>query len=179
MIYLGLFVVGMFSWSFVEYGMHNWNGHLMRGKTRFSKSHLKHHVDPEFEMTNKDKIAQAFPIAGGVFLLSSLILGWVGGLIYLGGMLTAFLIYEYMHWSAHALAPKTFYGRWMRRHHFYHHFTNARFNHGFTSPIWDIVFRTFRWPGMVRVPRKMAMVWLVDPATKEVHPEFAAHYELI
>ena len=36
-------IVGMFSWSFAEYGIHNWVGHLGRGKNPFSREHLRHH----------------------------------------------------------------------------------------------------------------------------------------
>ena len=179
MFYFTVFVVGMFSWSFVEYGMHNWNGHLCRGKTRFSRAHLRHHADPEYEQTTQEKILQTVPIGSLVVIISSLFIGWAGGFTYLGGMLLAYLLYSYSHWASHALPPKTAYGRWMRRHHFYHHFTNSKFNHGFTSPIWDMVFGTYRAPGVIRVPRKMAMVWLVDEETQEVHPEYAADYELI
>jgi hypothetical protein len=50
-------------------------------------------------------------------------------------------------------------------------------NHCVTWPLWDIVFRTYESPGRVRVPRRMAMVWLTDE-DGTVRPEFVADYEL-
>jgi hypothetical protein len=69
--------------------------------------------------------------------------------------------------------------RFLRRHHFYHHFTDPGFNHAVTTPIWDWVFGTLRAPGLIRVPPKLAMRWLVDPHSGCVRPAHARHYELI
>ena len=173
-----LFALGFLSWSLLEYGMHNWNGHQMKGKSHFSKEHLRHHRDPTYEQSTRRKVLQAMPVAAVVYCAGGLTLGWLSGGLFLGGLVLAYLCYEYAHWSAHALPPKTRFGRWMRRHHFYHHFTDARYNHGFTSPLWDLVFRTYRTPDVIRVPRRMAMVWLVNPETQEVWPEFQCDYTL-
>ena len=59
-----------------------------------------------------------------------------------------------------------------------HHFVDARFNHGVTSPLWDVVFGTYRAPGVIPVPVKLKMQWLTDPQTGEVHAPFSAWYTL-
>ena len=41
--------------------------------------------------------------------------------------------------------------------------------------MWDYAFGTRRDPGVIRVPEKHAMVWLVD-AAGDARPEFAADY---
>jgi 4-hydroxysphinganine ceramide fatty acyl 2-hydroxylase len=65
----------------------------------------------------------------------------------------------------------------VRRHHFHHHFGHPTANHGVTSPIWDMVFGTYeRVDGPLRVPRRLAMVWLVDDG--QVRPEYADDYAL-
>ena len=51
-------------------------------------------------------------------------------------------------------------------------------NHGVSIPLWDIVFGTLDRPERVRVPRRLAMPWLVDEQG-EVRPEFADDYELV
>ena len=51
-------------------------------------------------------------------------------------------------------------------------------NHGVTWSVWDHVFGTYEAPGCVRVPRRMAMVWLVDE-DGALRPEFAADYEVV
>ena len=52
-------------------------------------------------------------------------------------------------------------------------------NHGVTSPVWDVVFGTLQKPGIIKVPRKLQMRWLVDPATGAVREELAGHYALV
>jgi hypothetical protein len=47
-----------------------------------------------------------------------------------------------------------------------------------TISLWDHVFRTDEDPDVVRVPRRLAMPWLLDEHG-EVRPEFAADYELV
>ena len=66
----------------------------------------------------------------------------------------------------------------MRVHHFHHHFGHPMSNHGVTHPLFDIVFRTLERPDKVRVPRRLAMVWLTDEQG-EVRPEYRDDYELV
>ncbi len=51
-------------------------------------------------------------------------------------------------------------------------------NHGVTSPFWDHVFGTFVAVDVVRVPRRLAMRWLIDD-DGAVLPEYADRYEII
>jgi sterol desaturase/sphingolipid hydroxylase (fatty acid hydroxylase superfamily) len=77
------------------------------------------------------------------------------------GFSAAYGYYEYFHWSLHQYAASSSYGRWARRHHFYHHFHEPKMNHGVTSPIWDILFDTYRpVQEAVCVPRSLAMRWM-------------------
>jgi hypothetical protein len=74
-------------------------------------------------------------------------------------------------------APKSAYGRWARRHHFSHHFVDARYNHGVTTPIWDMVFGTYRRPVPIKVPAKLTMSWLLDEGG-QLRPEYSGDYFL-
>ena len=65
----------------------------------------------------------------------------------------------------------------MRLHHFHHHFGHPMANHGVTVPVWDWVFGTFEPAPTVRVPRRMAMRWLLDD-DGEVRPEHRRDYVL-
>ena len=89
-----------------------------------------------------------------------------------------YLFYEVLHRLEHVWRGIGPYGRWARRHHFYHHFHNPRLNHGVTSPLWDLVFGTYARPGVIKVPEKLQMRWLVDPASGSVWPSLQDQYEL-
>jgi len=153
--------LGAFGWSLTEYLMHRFDGHGMKGKTRFSKEHLAHHADPKYFAPTVYKLRAA----AGVLFVQSLALYPFFGLAGIGfalGFGLAYAGYEWLHRRIHTHAPLGHYGRWARKHHFHHHFNSPKDNHGVTSPVWDIVFGTLVPTGQVRVPRRHAPVWLTD-----------------
>jgi hypothetical protein len=83
-----------------------------------------------------------------------------------------------LHRRCHTHPPRGAYGRWRRRNHFAHHFADPRRAHGVTTPLWDRVFGTALRVDRIRVPRALAMCWLVD-AEGRVRAPFAADYELV
>lgn len=166
--------LGVLGWSFTEYIMHNFNGHQMRGKTDFSREHLAHHADSAYFAATSKKVAYALPL-----MLLMAALGWwlvgVNGLLFTVGFAAFYTCYEVLHRRIHTHAPLNAYGEWARKHHFLHHHLDPNSNHGVTSPIWDLVFRTHKPAPTVRIPRKHAPVWMMD-ADGQVLPRWAAVY---
>ena len=89
-----------------------------------------------------------------------------------------YLLYEILHRRAHTHPSTGPYGRWRRRNHFAHHFVDPRRGQGGTTPVWDRVFGTRLPVERVRVPRRLAMPWLVN-ADSEIWPTYANDYELV
>ncbi len=162
------FFAGWFAWTLGEYLMHRFAMHAMKGRGLASREHLTHHSD-------RDSVLEKWAIAWtgvvivgivlGLFVHPGLGIGWVFG----------YGFYDLNHLLAHKRAPRTRYQRWLRRHHFHHHFGHPLKNHCVTWPLWDRVFGTYEEPGVVRVPRRMAMVWLLDD-DGNVRPELAGDY---
>ena len=151
---------GVFGWSFAEYAIHNWVGHLGRGRNEFSREHLKHHARGHYFASGKKKAAAAIPVILALAGVSALAFGVRGGLSFTLGFSAAYVAYEVLHRRLHTHAPWGPYGRWARRHHFHHHFMDPKRNHGVTSPLWDWILGTYTRPGVIRVPRHQAMSWL-------------------
>lgn len=175
-----LFVAGVLSWTLAEYLLHRFLMHSLRGRGKASREHLRHHAGVE-QAANTTALSWLgiFVVGLTVFLPAGWVLsGPVGGVAMAVGWIVGYSIYEYLHWAAHFRAPRTRYERWLRRHHFHHHFGAPLRNHGVTSPVWDVVFGTYESPGRIRVPRRMAMVWLVD-ADGAVLPMYADNYEVV
>jgi hypothetical protein len=110
--------------------------------------------------------------------VASVVGGTATGLLFTAGFIGMYLCYEVLHRRAHTHPPRGSYGRWLRRNHFAHHFADPRRAHGVTTPLWDFVFATRLAVDRVRVPRRLAMPWLVD-ARSELLPAHAEDYELV
>ena len=171
-------VCGFVVWTFVEYAMHNFNGHQMKGRTNFSRDHLKHHAEEGYFAPVWAKVLRACLVIPLVFLLVLLALPWPLALAFTASFLGGHVLYEVVHYRLHFFVPGNAYMRWAARHHFAHHFNCPKHNHGVTTSLWDHVFGTYRSVEEVRVPRRLAMVWLVDQATEEVHPSFRDTFRL-
>ena len=180
LFYAALFFSGMLFWTLLEYVLHRFLGHRPKGKNAFTKEHLRHHREGHYFAPAIEKAKLAVVILGGITLLFGIFGFWLEGLSFAGGITLLYLIYEMIHKRAHTHAPvgMNFYGRWVRRHHFYHHFREPHKNHGVTSPIWDIVFGTYAKAEVIPVPKALALVWLVDDSGS-VLPQFQNRYKLV
>jgi len=173
MIALAL-MLGALTWTLAEYALHRWVGHDPKSKTEFAEEHRAHHAIRGYFAPTARKAMLAAPV-----VLAGLALGWLAlggpGAAYAAGFAATYVAYEVFHRRLHTHPPRGPVGRYLRRHHFAHHFNGPQTNHGVTSPAWDFVFGTRRDPGVIRVPEKHAMVWLVDESG-DARPEFAADY---
>jgi sterol desaturase/sphingolipid hydroxylase (fatty acid hydroxylase superfamily) len=144
----------------------------------FGHEHTRHHSEGDyFAPTWKKALVSlvAVPVIGALVALG---VGPALGLVYAVAFVSMYATYEWLHRRMHTHRGVGGYGRFVRRHHFHHHFGNPRTNHGVTSPIWDLLFGTYEAPGRIRVPAKLKMSWLVDESTGEVVAELAPFYEL-
>lgn len=169
-------LLGAISWSFLEYVMHRYWGHDRRfRRTAFGVEHIRHHIEGDYFAPTWKKLLFAAGVAAGL-AWPVVLLGPTVGLSYVAGLLGFYGLYELVHRRLHTHAGIGPYGRYLRRHHFRHHLVDARSNYGVTSPIWDVVFGTWRKAERITVPPRLAMVWLVDPTTGRGRPEHAATY---
>lgn len=174
------FACGAATWTFLEYLIHNFLGHHGRGRNPFGAEHMKHHATTSYFAPTSKKAMAATPVLLLAWAGLSAGLGLAIGSAYAAGLAIMYVAYEVVHRRCHTHAPRGAYGRWMRLNHFHHHFLSPKTNHGVTTPIWDYVFGTHREAALpIRVPRKHAMTWLIDPATGRVHDAFAQDYVVV
>jgi sterol desaturase/sphingolipid hydroxylase (fatty acid hydroxylase superfamily) len=174
----GAVLAGIFSWSFAEYLLHRFLGHACKGRNRFSREHLAHHSNPDYFAPTWQKVLLAIAWFLGVFSVSQFLLGEIIALTYSISFACMYGFYEVLHRRIHTHAPLGRYGRMVRAHHLAHHFTDARQCHGVTSRIWDRVFDTNESVATVRIPRKLAMPWLLN-AEGELREHFEGSYQLV
>lgn len=172
------FLVGMASWTLAEYVLHRFLMHEMRGRGLASREHLSHHARVDYFTSWQQKLLTAGATTAVVFPLLWIVFDAAIAATFTTGFITMYLIYEFLHRRAHTSPPRSPYGRWLRKSHFAHHFKAPMKNHGVTSPVWDLVFGTYMKVDVVRVPRRMATVWLLDESGA-VLPEYRAGYQVV
>jgi sterol desaturase/sphingolipid hydroxylase (fatty acid hydroxylase superfamily) len=172
-------LVGVMTWSLCEYLLHRFLGHDRRTMPNpFSVEHTRHHSLGDYFAPSWKKAIVAVAALALIGPLASAVVGLPLGAIFGSSFVSMYVTYEVIHRRAHTHPGFGPYARYLRRHHFHHHFENPRANHGVTSPIWDFVFGTFEAPTKIRVPRKLKMQWLCHPDSEEVRSGFASVYEL-
>lgn len=169
--------LGIVTWSFLEYCIHRWLGHDRRFRGNiFGQEHTRHHSQGDYFAPTWKKLIAALA-ALGVLGVPAYLLTGMPGVWFSVGLIGFYGFYEVLHRREHTHRGIGAYGRWARRHHFFHHFVDPRSNHGVTSPIWDFVFGTHRAPEVIPVPEKLKMIWLTDE-TGDVCADLTPFYRL-
>ena len=163
---------GVLTWTLLEYFIHRFLGHEPKLRPNpFATEHVRHHSEGDYFAPTWKKVGVAVLVTGALWWPAQALLGAGLAASYLGGLMGFYAVYEVLHRREHTHAGIGWYGRWARRHHFAHHYGDARFNHGVTTPLWDVVFGTYRSVDRVRVPSRFVMPWLKDERG-EVREEF-------
>lgn len=177
---LGL-ATGAMLWFLAEYLLHRFAMHHLHGRGIMSREHLEHHVHSSWSFGSTHLLSWAGVVVVGVALwgpLAWLLAGPAAAASVAVGWAAGYAFYEYQHARAHLAPPRSRYGRWLRVHHFHHHFGHPMANHGVSMPLWDHVFGTHERPDRVRVPRRLVLPWMVDDGG-ELRPEFRGDYVLV
>lgn len=190
------FVSGALAWSAAEYGIHRFIGHGARRvrpesireqltpaglAAAFNDEHLRHHADPSYFAPTSQKLLAAAVTIVASGATGSLLAGRRRGWSFAVGFGMTYLGYEVIHRRIHTHAGVGRYGRWLRRHHLYHHHKTPRANHGVTTAVWDRVVGTLEAlpdAAPLRIPRKHAPRWLLNDQG-ELRAEFASDYQLV
>jgi sterol desaturase/sphingolipid hydroxylase (fatty acid hydroxylase superfamily) len=172
------FLLGASGWTLAEYVLHRFVFHGVSARRLGAREHRRHHAQVDYFAPWWQKALAALVTTAILLPLLTLIAGLKLGGVCTLGFITMYLLYEVLHRHAHTRPPRNRYGRWLRKNHFAHHFVDPRLAQGVTTPFWDRVFGTRLAVDRVRVPRRLAMPWLVD-MYGQVHAAYASDYELV
>lgn len=175
------FAAGFALWTLGEYVLHRFAMHELHGKGIMSREHLEHHVTSSwsFSITHLLSWTGMLLVGFGVWMpITWFLVGPLAGASVAVGWAVGYFFYEYQHAVAHLRAPSGRYGRWLRRHHFHHHFGHPMANHGVSTLVWDRVFGTYEVPEQVRVPRRLVLPWMCGE-DGELYAEYRDDYVLV
>jgi sterol desaturase/sphingolipid hydroxylase (fatty acid hydroxylase superfamily) len=145
---LALTLVGLVSWTLIEYVLHRF---FLHGIQPFRHWHATHHERPT-ALICAPTLLSATLIVLLVFVPTMLLGDWWLACALTLGVLIGYLSYSVTHHAIHHWPAK---GRWLKRRkraHALHHHLRQRGFYGVTSGIWDEVFRTGSVRSAVAIP---------------------------
>jgi sterol desaturase/sphingolipid hydroxylase (fatty acid hydroxylase superfamily) len=143
----GMFLLGIISWTWVEYIVHRYVFHMRTYTTLKQKlQYIMHGVHHEFPK-DKDRLAMppmvSVTIAIVLLLLFRVILGDLT-FSFLPGFVVGYSGYLSVHYMIHVYQPPKNFFKTLWVNHGIHHYKNADVVFGVSSPLWDYVYGTMK-----------------------------------
>jgi sterol desaturase/sphingolipid hydroxylase (fatty acid hydroxylase superfamily) len=147
--FAALAILGLLSWTLAEYLLHRYVYHVW--SSFLTAGHALHHARPT-DLIGVPWYLTTIAIIGIFVLLSSFLhaasVGVVMGFNWLG-----YIFYCICHHASHHWDVKRGWLERMKRHHLAHH-GHPDHNWGFTTPFWDVFFRTYLDRGRIGMPTR-------------------------
>jgi sterol desaturase/sphingolipid hydroxylase (fatty acid hydroxylase superfamily) len=147
MISLGMFVLGLLAFTWVEYMVHRHVFHMRTyTELRARLQYTMHGVHHEFP---KDKDRLAMPPLLSVTIATVLLLVFkvfLGEMVFsfLPGFLVGYAAYLGIHYMVHAYQPPKNVFKFLWINHSVHHYKDGEVVFGVSSPLWDYIYGTMR-----------------------------------
>jgi sterol desaturase/sphingolipid hydroxylase (fatty acid hydroxylase superfamily) len=142
----GLFVGGVFIWTFLEYILHRYIFHWYKDTPFGRRVHfLLHGVHHDFP-NDADRLVMplltSVPLALIFYTTFYFLLG--GRLVapFYAGFALGYLGYDGTHYAVHHFKQTSRIGKFLKRHHMLHHHADHDGGFGVSTPLWDYVFGT-------------------------------------
>lgn len=144
-----LVLVGVLSWTLIEYGLHRFVFHYSArsefGRKMLYAAHLSHHENPNETSRLFSSLLVSLPVATAYFLLGRIMTGsWHAATFLFAGLTAGYFCYEWLHFQAHHRRPRLRLFRYLRKYHLLHHHQTPELRFGVTSPLFDLLLGTFR-----------------------------------
>jgi sterol desaturase/sphingolipid hydroxylase (fatty acid hydroxylase superfamily) len=137
------------SWGLLEYVLHRFVFHYDArsafGKKVVYAAHLSHHDDPRATDRIFSSLIISAPVAAAYLLLGWIATGsWRAASFLFAGLVLGYFYYELLHFRVHHRRARLRLFRYLRKYHLLHHYRTPELRFGVSSPLFDIVFGTFR-----------------------------------
>ncbi|WP_194166129.1 sterol desaturase family protein [Paenibacillus glucanolyticus] len=148
-----LLIAGALVYAFAEYIVHRYILHeFPKLFSALYREHVEHHRNPNDIKYLFSPVYYDFLI---YFIYVTLLWSVFRDFSYIAPMATGTLLfqlyYQWMHYAAHRpVAPRTVWGRWMKKKHLLHHFQDEHTWYGVSHPTLDFVMQTDKSKGSVQ-----------------------------
>lgn len=158
----GWAALGVFSWTLLEYGLHRFVFHYEPApdsQLQQDAMFLIHGIHHDYPW-DRDRLVMPPTVTAIIAVAVWVGFRWLGSAehAWMAGMVAGYVWYDLTHYYLHHAAPTTAAGKWLRRYHLVHHFQTPEVRYGITTPLWDLVFRTYpkdRYQGLPDDERRL------------------------
>jgi len=144
--FIGLFIIGVISWTFAEYVLHRWVFHTdLPGKIGRRIHFIVHGVHHDYPKDSKRLVmvpSLSIPLAFIFFTAFYLLFGGVYVTGFFPGFVAGYLFYDTLHYATHHYNFKNKFWLDLKQYHMLHHYMDSHNGYGVSSAFWDHVFRT-------------------------------------
>ena len=147
LLFVELFISGLFVWTLVEYIMHRFVFHYEPADKPWAQRmhfvfHGVHHDYPSDAKRLVLPPSMSIPLATGFYFLFNAILptNYVWG--FFPAFILGYLFYDISHYAIHHFNFKGNIWKKIKQHHMLHHYQDPEKGYGVSSPLWDKIFRS-------------------------------------
>jgi dihydroceramide fatty acyl 2-hydroxylase len=143
----GLFLLGMLTWTLVEYLLHRFLFHFDPGPSELGQQtmFLLHGIHHDYPWDG-DRLVMpplvSLIVGAALWMPTKWLFGFPAHYAYFAGIALGYVWYDVGHYAWHHLKPRTAIGRYLRSYHLIHHFKSPNARYGVSTPLWDYVFGT-------------------------------------
>lgn len=141
------FIIGLFSWTLIEYIMHRFVFHYHPTSAFGQRLHfLMHGVHHDYPNDSKRLVMP--PLMSFILAIPFFLCFYYGldqgakSFSSFAGVVFGYLCYDMIHYAVHHAKWQNSYFEKIKKHHMAHHFVHPDAGFGVSSLIWDVVFRT-------------------------------------
>ena len=143
---LAIFIPALVFWTLLEYFLHKFLFHY-EGTSKSAKDfiyaiHGAHHDYPNDPYRLVVPLAVSIPALIIFYFLFRVIWTELYIDIFMASLVSIYLVYDTNHYMSHYGNWKNPYFQKMKKHHLRHHFSDSKKDFGFTTKLWDWVFRS-------------------------------------
>jgi dihydroceramide fatty acyl 2-hydroxylase len=144
-----LLLFGFLSWGLLEYVLHRFVLHFdaasVLGRNLVYSAHLTHHENPKSMEYLFANLQISLPVAMAYWLVAWFLLGtWRAASYLFIGLIVGYFCYESLHFLAHHGSSRLPLFRYLKKYHLLHHYRTPDLRFGVSSPVFDLLFGTFR-----------------------------------
>jgi len=143
----GLFLVGVFFWTLIEYAIHRYAFHYEPSSKIGKQFHfIVHGVHHDYPNDGKRLVMPpviSIPLAVVFYASFVLLFGKAAPAVW-AGLAAGYVCYDSIHYAIHHFPMKAGLLNRLKQHHLRHHYHDDHSGYGVSSPFWDYVFRTNR-----------------------------------